>query len=79
MVLNTIVLDESSGRERRVSVDDIATSFLDTFLAAVSPQQHYQYFLYEDEDGDLIAVRTNEELAAMLSSSRIHPLRIHLS
>ncbi|OZC12854.1 kinase domain protein [Onchocerca flexuosa] len=32
----------------------------------------------EDEDGDLVAVRTNEELTAMLSSSRIHPLKIHL-
>ncbi|VDM93523.1 unnamed protein product, partial [Onchocerca ochengi] len=32
----------------------------------------------EDEDGDLVAVRTNEELTAMLSSSRIHPLKIRL-
>lgn len=37
------------------------------------------FVLDEDEDGDLVAVRTNEELAAMLSSPRIHPLRIHLS
>ncbi|VBB25861.1 unnamed protein product [Acanthocheilonema viteae] len=78
MVLNVIVLDESSGKERGVTVDDIATAFLDTFLAAISPNQHFQHFRYEDEDGDLVAVRTNEELAAMLSSSRIHPLRIHL-
>ncbi|KAK6106587.1 Protein kinase domain family protein [Brugia pahangi] len=34
--------------------------------------------LDEDEDGDLVAVRTNEELAVMLSSPRIRPLRIHL-
>ncbi|VDK74662.1 unnamed protein product [Litomosoides sigmodontis] len=49
-----------------------------TFLAAISPHQHLQHFLYEDEDGVLMAVRTNEELAAMLSSPRMHPLRIHL-
>uniref|UniRef100_A0A1I8ETX2 mitogen-activated protein kinase kinase n=1 Tax=Wuchereria bancrofti TaxID=6293 RepID=A0A1I8ETX2_WUCBA len=78
MVLNIIVLDESSGKERDVTVDDIATIFLDTFLAAISPQQHFQHFRYEDEDGDLVAVRTNEELAVMLSSPRIRPLRIHL-
>ncbi|VIO96729.1 Uncharacterized protein BM_BM13228 [Brugia malayi] len=78
MVLNIIVLDESSGKERDVTVDDIATVFLDTFLAAISPQQHFQHFRYEDEDGDLVAVRTNEELAVMLSSPKIRPLRIHL-
>uniref|UniRef100_A0A0R3RQ65 mitogen-activated protein kinase kinase n=1 Tax=Elaeophora elaphi TaxID=1147741 RepID=A0A0R3RQ65_9BILA len=78
MVLNIIVVDESSDKGREISVDDIATAFLDTFLAAISPHQHFQHFRYEDEDGDLVAVRTNEELAAMLSLSRIHPLRIHL-
>ncbi|KAM3721366.1 Dual specificity mitogen-activated protein kinase kinase [Dirofilaria immitis] len=78
MVINIIVLDESSGKERGVSVDDIATAFLDTFLAAISPREHFRHFRYEDEEGDLVAVRTNEELAAMLSSSRTHPLKIHL-
>ncbi|VDO37184.1 unnamed protein product, partial [Onchocerca flexuosa] len=78
MVINIVVLDESSGKERKISVDDITTAFLDTFLAAVSPKKHFRHFHYEDEDGDLVAVRTNEEFTAMLSSSRIHPLKIHL-
>ncbi|VDK73878.1 unnamed protein product [Onchocerca ochengi] len=78
MVINIVVLDESSEKERKISVDDIAAAFLDTFLAAVSPKKHFQHFHYEDEDGDLVAVRTNEELTAMLSSSRIHPLKIRL-
>ncbi|VDN23630.1 unnamed protein product [Gongylonema pulchrum] len=63
---------------RQLEVDDLSALFLDTFLAALSPQQPLQHFYYEDEDGDLVIVRTDDEFAAMLSSSRAGPLRIHL-
>ncbi|VDN00822.1 unnamed protein product [Thelazia callipaeda] len=78
MVLDVIVFNKSSGDQNHVCVDDLAAVFFDTFLAVISPSQHFQHFYYEDEDGDLIAVRTNEELAAMLSFSQYHPLKIHL-
>lgn len=67
MVLEVIVID-SDEPERLVEVDDAALLFFDTFVAAVSPLRAFNCFKYRDDEGDLVAVRTDAELAAMLSS-----------
>ncbi|VDM44698.1 unnamed protein product [Toxocara canis] len=78
MVLQVLVCDRA-GQERRVDVDDMALLFFDTFAAAISPLEQHDCFHYVDDEGDLVAVRTDAELAAMLSSHHAaFPLRIYI-
>uniref|UniRef100_A0A915B4H5 mitogen-activated protein kinase kinase n=1 Tax=Parascaris univalens TaxID=6257 RepID=A0A915B4H5_PARUN len=78
MVLEVLVCDEL-GQQQKVDVDDVALLFFDTFLAAVCPSQRYDCFQYVDDEGDLVAVRTDVELATMLAShDPTLPLRIYI-
>ncbi|VDD91156.1 unnamed protein product [Enterobius vermicularis] len=72
-----VIVDDGSGLEKYVEVDDLALCFFDSFIAAVSPLHEFSWFEYEDDEGDMVAVRTDDELAAMIASVD-HNVPIHI-
>uniref|UniRef100_A0A914GPH0 mitogen-activated protein kinase kinase n=1 Tax=Globodera rostochiensis TaxID=31243 RepID=A0A914GPH0_GLORO len=77
-----------AAEERELYIDDITLMFFDSLMvvlnAAFPGQQiQYDFFEYEDDDGERLRVRTDEELATFLADlapNHVHgqPLRIRL-
>uniref|UniRef100_A0A183C4H8 mitogen-activated protein kinase kinase n=1 Tax=Globodera pallida TaxID=36090 RepID=A0A183C4H8_GLOPA len=87
----TLLATVDSGRaaeERELYIDDVTLMFFDSLMVALNaafPDQQIQYdfFEYEDDDGERLRVRTDEELATFLADlapNYVHgqPLRIRL-
>ncbi|KAI6241325.1 Dual specificity mitogen-activated protein kinase kinase 5 [Aphelenchoides fujianensis] len=79
-----IVCDKKRGTEFELEVDEVTLMFLDTLMAQLNAGtsgsvQQADYFEYEDEDGEWLSVRTDEELNSMIAStSADEPIRIAL-
>uniref|UniRef100_A0A1I7YER2 mitogen-activated protein kinase kinase n=1 Tax=Steinernema glaseri TaxID=37863 RepID=A0A1I7YER2_9BILA len=56
---------------RLVEVDDVTLMFFDTFMASVSggAECAFSHFEYEDDEGDRIAVRNDDDLQVMISQA----------
>ncbi|KAI1713594.1 protein kinase domain-containing protein [Ditylenchus destructor] len=83
MGLTVLICEDTTHPARQVSLDGTTLMFFDMLLAELNAAvaedkpssssnendaMEYDHFEYYDEDGDLIAVRTDDELESMLSS-----------
>ncbi|KAL3071642.1 hypothetical protein niasHS_016317 [Heterodera schachtii] len=62
----------SQSEQRELYIDDFTLMFFDSLMVALNSsfpehQVQYDFFEYEDEDGEIMRVRTDEELATFLS------------